>query len=87
MVRTSYNKGAYRSEKSLYRRLNHAYNEIKLVKEDFFVSYAVRGPSFVNNYGGVQFDIPLRGPLPANSPVSQPGPLSSEGQCVEPLFV
>ena len=85
MVRTSYNKGAYRSEKGLYRRINHAYDEIKLVKEDFFVSYAVRGPSFVSDYGGVQYDMPLRGPLPENSTVSQPSPLSSQGQCVQPV--
>jgi hypothetical protein len=67
----------------VYRKINHAYDEIKITKEDFFVSYAVRGPSFVNDYGGVQYDMPLRGPLPDNSPVSQPGPLSSQGQCVE----
>jgi len=66
----------------VYRKINNAYDEIK-IKEDFFVSYAVRGPSFVNDYGGVQYDMPLRGPLPDNSPVSQPGPLSSQGQCVQ----
>ena len=80
---SSYNSYNNRGAAPVYRKINHAYDEIKISKEDFFVSYAVRGPSFVNNYGGVQFDMPLRGPLPDDSPVSQPGPLSSKGQCVE----
>jgi hypothetical protein len=79
MSRSYNNKGAA----PVYRKINHAYDEIKISKEDFFVSYAVRGPSFVNDYGGVQYDMPLRGPLPSDSPVSQPGPLSSQSQCVE----
>lgn len=83
MSKSSHNKGAYRSQGSLYRKINHAYDEITISKEDFFVSYAVRGPTFINQYGGVQYDMPLRGPLPDNSPVSQPGPLSSQGQCIE----
>lgn len=79
MVKTSYNKGAYRSQQASYKRVNHAYDEI--TKENFFVSYAVRGPSFMSNYGGVQYDMPLRGPQPDNSTVNQPGPLSSQAQC------
>lgn len=70
-----------RSHRGLYREVGHAYDEIT---EHFFVSYAVRGPSFVSEYGGVQYDMPLRGPL-SNSTVNQPGPLSSEGQCVQGL--
>lgn len=62
---------------SLYRQLNNAYEEIRPIsRENFFVSYAVRGPSYVNDYGGVQYDMPFRGPLPADSPVSEPGPLA-----------
>ena len=90
MVKTSYNNGAYRSQKSLYRRADHAYIPIvkekeEEVEENFFVSYAVRGPTFVSDYGGVQYDMPLRGPQPDNSTVHQPGPLSSQSQCVEYL--
>jgi hypothetical protein len=71
-------------QSALYRTINHAYHEIRFgTKEDFFVSYAVRGPTFINEYGGVQYDMHMRGPLPANSTVSQPGPLSSTSQCVE----
>jgi hypothetical protein len=89
-MKTSYNNGAYRSQKSLYRRVDHAYIRIvkkkkEEVKENFFVSYAVRGPTFVSNYGGIQYNMPLRGPQPDNSPVNQPGPLSSQSQCVEYL--
>ena len=83
MVKTSYNKGAYRSQQGSYRRVEHAYNEV--IKENFFVSYAVRGPSFMSEYGGVQYDMPLRGPQPANSTVNQPGPLSSKSQIFEPI--
>ena len=81
MVKTSYNRGAYRTQKSSYKRVEHAYDEI--TKENFFVSYAVRGPSFISQYGGVQYDMPLRGPQPENSTVNQPGPLSSQSQCKE----
>lgn len=75
-MKTSYNKGAYRSNQGLYRRADHAYTQI--IKENFFVSYAVRGPTFINEYGGVQYDMPIRGPQPENSTVHQPGPLSNQ---------
>ena len=84
MFRTSYNNGAYRSQNGLYRRAEHAYNPIvKEIKEDFFVSYAVRGPTFISEYGGVQYDMPVRGPQPVNSTVHQPGPLSNQRHSVE----
>lgn len=82
-MKSSYNKGAYRSNKGSYMRADHAYVEV--TKENFFVSYAVRGPTFMSEYGGVQYDMPLRGPQPENSTVHQPGPLSSKSQVFEPI--
>jgi hypothetical protein len=89
-MKSSYNKGAYRSTKGSYRRADHAYIQIvkekeKEIEENFFVSYAVRGPTFISEYGGVQYNMPLRGPQPENSTVHQPGPLSSQGQVFEPI--
>jgi len=66
-----------------YRQLNNAYEEIKPVSiENFFVSYAVRGPSYVNDYGGVQYDMPLKCPMKDGSTVVEPSPLNSESRCV-----
>ena len=45
-------------------------------KENFFVSYAVKGP-MVDKEDGVRMDMPLIGPLP-NNPVKEPSPLNSE---------
>ena len=65
-----------------YRQLNNAYEEIKPVStENFFVSYAVRGPSYVNDYGGVQYDMPLKCPMKDGSTVVEPSPLNSESRC------
>jgi len=63
---------------AMYKELENAYGE---TKENFFVSYAVRGPSFVNQYGGVQYDMPLRCPLQNGSTVAEPSPLNSESRC------
>lgn len=66
---------------NLYGNLDNAYCGREESKENFFVSYAVRGPSFVNQYGGVQYDMPLKCPLQNGSPVSEPSPLNSESRC------
>ena len=68
---------------TMYRELQNAYHEIRPEnKENFFVSYAVRGPSFVNDYGGVQYDMPLRCPMMNGSTVVEPSPLNSESRCL-----
>lgn len=68
---------------TMYRELQNAYDEIRPEnKENFFVSYAVRGPSFVNDYGGVQYDMPLRCPMMNGSTVVEPSPLNSESRCL-----
>jgi hypothetical protein len=64
---------------ALYKELQNAYDDVRQENtENFFVSYAVRGPSFVNQYGGVQYDMPLKHPLDSCSTVSEPSPLNSE---------
>lgn len=68
---------------AMYRELQNAYDEIRYEnKENFFVSYAVRGPSFVNEYGGVQYDMPLKCPMKNGSTVVEPSPLNSESRCM-----
>jgi len=44
-------------------------------KEDFFVSYAVRGPIVSPSYG-IRAGVPVRFPIPG--PVNQPSPLNSQ---------
>jgi hypothetical protein len=66
---------------AIYRQLDNAYDEIRFDnRENFFVSYAVRGPSYVNDYGGVQYDMPLKCPLKNGSTVVEPSPLNSENR-------
>jgi|688.fasta_scaffold2128841_1 hypothetical protein len=70
---------------TIYRHMNNAYDEIRIEdkesKENFFVSYAVRGPSYVNDYGGVQYDMPLKCPMKNGSTVIEPSPLNTESRC------
>lgn len=58
-----------------YKTLETAWNS----KEKFFVSYAVRGPVFVD---GTRQEMPNRGPR-LNMPVTEPSPLNS-GEYVPP---
>jgi len=68
----------------MYKQLCNAYDENidNSTKENFFVSYAVRGPSFVNDYGGVQYDMPLKCPMTNGSTVIEPSPLNSKSRCM-----
>ena len=47
----------------------------KLLKENFFVSYAVKG-NMVNSFSGVRADMPSNLPM-CNSPVKEPSPLNT----------
>ena len=58
-----------RKYKDRYVKLGYTYAE----NENFFVSYAVRGPVFVN---GTRWDMPTLYPL-CNSPVKEPSPLNT----------
>ena len=49
--------------------------KFKNYREDFFVSYAVRGPIVSPAYG-IRRGIPVRYPIPG--PVNQPSPLNSQ---------
>lgn len=44
-------------------------------KEDFFVSYAVRGP-IIYPRGGIRQGLPVRHPI--NGPVNEPSPLNAQ---------
>ena len=66
-------KKSYNKKSGTYKNLRDTWN----LEEKFFVSYAVRGPTFINEYGAGQDDMPLRGPL-TNSTVEQPGPLNNQ---------
>ena len=55
-----------------YKQLQHTWNNLE--KENYFVSYAVRGPMVVPSYGlrqGMPVDHPICGP------VSEPSPLNN----------
>jgi len=53
-----------------YKLLKEAYK-----KENFFISYAVKGP-IIDEEAGVRQDVPNLGPI--NGPVREPSPLNSE---------
>ena len=57
-------------------RRNNYSNLKNTYKENFFISYAVRGP-MINKEDGVRMDMPLIGPL-SNNPVKEPSPLNTE---------
>lgn len=68
-----------------YQRLAHTW-AAPGKKENFFVSYAVRGPMVVPNYGlrqGLPVDHPIKGPVHEPSPLNNrwrynpPGPPTS----------
>jgi len=56
---------------SSYKLLKNIY---RYKKENYFVSYAVRGPISYPSYG-IRQDMPIRCPL-KDSPVVQPSPLN-----------
>lgn len=55
------------SWKNIYKNMNNS-------KEQFFVSYAVRGPMVVPSYG-LELDLPVNHPI--SGPVREPSPLNT----------
>ena len=58
----------------MYKILKDTWNGKDKVKEDYFVSYAVRGPMMVPSYG-LRYDMPVMHPI--EGPVNEPSPLNN----------
>ena len=57
-----------------YKQLKNTWNKSNINKENFFVTYAVRGP-MINSYLGLRAGIPVN--YPNTGPVTEPSPLNS----------
>ena len=57
--------------KRKYKLINNAYK----YKENFFVSYAVKGP-MIDKEDGVRAGMPILGPI--TGPIKEPSPLNTE---------